>query len=94
MTDRQRVVPRGHDSADPVAARYVAEADRRTEGSLLPDGDRCHAARADDRLPARFQDHDKPDKQYAEAGLDAAGIVDTVLKALRRNSVGIEEVRA
>jgi 1-deoxy-D-xylulose-5-phosphate synthase len=46
------------------------------------------------RLPDRFQEHDKPDKQYAEAGLDAAGIVDTVLKALRRNSVGIEEVRA
>ncbi|HEU5285463.1 MAG TPA: transketolase C-terminal domain-containing protein, partial [Sphingomicrobium sp.] len=46
------------------------------------------------RLPDRFQEHDKPEKQYAEAGLDAAGIVDTVLKALRRNSVGIEEVRA
>jgi 1-deoxy-D-xylulose-5-phosphate synthase len=46
------------------------------------------------RLPDRFQEHDKPDKQHAEAGLDAAGIVDTVLKALRRNSVGIEEVRA
>jgi 1-deoxy-D-xylulose-5-phosphate synthase len=46
------------------------------------------------RLPDRFQEHDKPDRQYAEAGLDAAGIVDTVLKALRRNSVGIEEVRA
>ncbi|MEO6256125.1 MAG: 1-deoxy-D-xylulose-5-phosphate synthase [Sphingomicrobium sp.] len=46
------------------------------------------------RLPDRFQEHDKPDKQYAEAGLDAAAIVDTVLKALRRNSVGIEEVRA
>jgi 1-deoxy-D-xylulose-5-phosphate synthase len=46
------------------------------------------------RLPDRFQEHDKPEKQYAEAGLDAAGIVDTVLKALRRNSVGIEEIRA
>jgi 1-deoxy-D-xylulose-5-phosphate synthase len=46
------------------------------------------------RLPDRFQEHDKPEKQYAEAGLDAQGIVDTVLKALRRNSVGIEEVRA
>ena len=46
------------------------------------------------RLPDRFQEHDKPEKQYAEAGLDAAGIVDTVLKALRRNSVGIEGVRA
>ena len=42
----------------------------------------------------RFQEQDKPEKQYAEAGLDAAGIVDTVLKALRVNSAGIEEVRA
>src|SRR5687768_8425785 len=41
------------------------------------------------RLPDRFQDHDKPEKQYAEAGLDAPHIVDTVLKALRRNSVGV-----
>jgi 1-deoxy-D-xylulose-5-phosphate synthase len=43
------------------------------------------------RLPDRFQDQDKPDKQYDEAGLNAPNIVDTVLKALRRNSVGIEE---
>jgi 1-deoxy-D-xylulose-5-phosphate synthase len=46
------------------------------------------------RLPDRFQDHDKPEKQYDEAGLNAPHIVDTVLRALRRNSVGIEEVRA
>jgi len=46
------------------------------------------------RLPDRFQEHDKPEKQYAEAGLDAAAIVDTVLKALRVNSAGIEEARA
>ncbi|MET0361309.1 MAG: transketolase C-terminal domain-containing protein, partial [Sphingobium sp.] len=43
------------------------------------------------RLPDIFQDQDKPEKQYADAGLDAAGIVDTVLKALRHNSVGVEE---
>jgi hypothetical protein len=43
------------------------------------------------RLPDRFQEHDKPEKQYAEAGLDAAGIVDTVLKALRVKAPGIEE---
>jgi 1-deoxy-D-xylulose-5-phosphate synthase len=43
------------------------------------------------RLPDRFQDQDKPDKQYDEAGLNAPAIVDTVLKALRRNSVGVEE---
>jgi 1-deoxy-D-xylulose-5-phosphate synthase len=46
------------------------------------------------RLPDCFQDHDKPEKQYAEAGLDAAHIVETVLRALRRNSVGIGEIRA
>jgi 1-deoxy-D-xylulose-5-phosphate synthase len=47
------------------------------------------------RLPDVFQEHDKPEKQYADAGLDAAGIVDAVLKALRVNSVGVvEEVRA
>ncbi|CAA9521196.1 MAG: 1-deoxy-D-xylulose 5-phosphate synthase [uncultured Sphingomonas sp.] len=42
------------------------------------------------RLPDRFQDQDKPDKQYDDAGLNAPHIVDTVLKALRRNSVGVE----
>jgi 1-deoxy-D-xylulose-5-phosphate synthase len=41
------------------------------------------------RLPDRFQDHDKPENQYAEAGLDADAMVATVLAALRRNSVGI-----
>ncbi|HKP35071.1 MAG TPA: 1-deoxy-D-xylulose-5-phosphate synthase [Sphingomicrobium sp.] len=46
------------------------------------------------RLPDRFQEHDKPDKQYDEARLNAPHIVETVLKALRRNSVGVEEVRA
>jgi 1-deoxy-D-xylulose-5-phosphate synthase len=43
------------------------------------------------RLPDIFQDQDKPEKQYADAGLDAAAIVDTVLKALRKNSVGVVE---
>jgi 1-deoxy-D-xylulose-5-phosphate synthase len=47
------------------------------------------------RLPDRFQDQDKPEKQYDEAGLNAEHIVDTVLKALRHNSAGvIEEARA
>ena len=46
------------------------------------------------RLPDRFQDQDKPDKQYDEAGLTAPHIVETVLKALRVNSAGVEEVRA
>ncbi len=39
------------------------------------------------RLPDIYQDHDAPAKQYADAGLDAAGIVRTVLDALRHNSV-------
>jgi 1-deoxy-D-xylulose-5-phosphate synthase len=46
------------------------------------------------RLPDLFQDHDKPELQYKEAGLDADAIVETVLKALRVNSVGVVEVRA
>ena len=47
------------------------------------------------RLPDIFQDQDKPEKQYAEAGLDADAIVETVLKALRHNSSGVvEEARA
>ena len=44
------------------------------------------------RLPDRFQEHDKPEKQYDEARLNAPHIVETVLKALRINSAGVEEV--
>ena len=33
-------------------------------------------------LPDIFQDHDKPEAMYAEAGLDADGIVRTALQAL------------
>jgi len=39
------------------------------------------------RLPDIFQDHDKPERQYAEAGLDADGIVASVLTALRHNHI-------
>lgn len=46
------------------------------------------------RLPDLFQDQNSPDKQYDEAGLNAANIVDTVLKALRHNSTGMDEARA
>jgi 1-deoxy-D-xylulose-5-phosphate synthase len=47
------------------------------------------------RLPDMFQDHNKPELQYKEAGLDAEAIVETVLKALRVNSAGVvEEARA
>ncbi|UUX50739.1 1-deoxy-D-xylulose-5-phosphate synthase [Nisaea acidiphila] len=40
-------------------------------------------------LPDRFIDHDAPDRQYHEAGLDAAGIVGTVLAAF-----GVDEASA
>lgn len=43
------------------------------------------------RLPDMFQDQDKPEQQYADAGLDAAGIVDRVLTALRYNDSGLIE---
>jgi 1-deoxy-D-xylulose-5-phosphate synthase len=43
------------------------------------------------RLPDVFQDQDKPEKQYDEAGLNAEHIVETVLKALRHNSAGVVE---
>jgi 1-deoxy-D-xylulose-5-phosphate synthase len=43
------------------------------------------------RLPDLFQDQDKPERQYAEAGLDADAIVETVLKALRINSAGLPD---
>ncbi|MGZ8998656.1 MAG: transketolase C-terminal domain-containing protein, partial [Allosphingosinicella sp.] len=43
------------------------------------------------RLPDIFQDQDKPEKQIADAGLDADAIVATVLKALRHNSAGVVE---
>ncbi len=46
------------------------------------------------RLPDLFQDHDAPDRQYDTAGLNAPHIVETVLKALRHNSAGVEEARA
>jgi 1-deoxy-D-xylulose-5-phosphate synthase len=43
------------------------------------------------RLPDVFQDQDKPEKQYAEAGLDADHIVQTVLRTLRHNSTEVTE---
>ncbi|MFC3713540.1 1-deoxy-D-xylulose-5-phosphate synthase [Sphingoaurantiacus capsulatus] len=46
------------------------------------------------RLPDIFQEHHKPEVQYAEAKLDAAGMVETVLSALRHNSVKVLGARA
>jgi 1-deoxy-D-xylulose-5-phosphate synthase len=37
-------------------------------------------------MPDRFVDHDKPEKQYAAAGLDAAGIVAAVFAAFGREA--------
>ncbi|WND01936.1 1-deoxy-D-xylulose-5-phosphate synthase [Temperatibacter marinus] len=39
------------------------------------------------KLPDEFQEHGKPDEMYADAGLTADGIVETVLKALQRNDL-------
>ncbi|MCZ8186663.1 MAG: 1-deoxy-D-xylulose-5-phosphate synthase [Beijerinckiaceae bacterium] len=39
-------------------------------------------------LPDVYQDHDKPEKMYAEAGLDAKGIVAKVRDALGREGAG------
>jgi 1-deoxy-D-xylulose-5-phosphate synthase len=33
-------------------------------------------------LPDIYQDHDKPERMYAKAGLDAAGIVTKVFETL------------
>ncbi|MDQ3074917.1 MAG: 1-deoxy-D-xylulose-5-phosphate synthase [Pseudomonadota bacterium] len=42
------------------------------------------------RLPDIFQDQENPARQYDEAGLNAPHIVETVLKALRRNDVHVD----
>jgi 1-deoxy-D-xylulose-5-phosphate synthase len=44
-------------------------------------------------LPDRFLDHDKPERMYAKAGLDAAAIVTKVFEALGRDAA-IRKVRA
>ena len=41
------------------------------------------------RLPDNFQDQDKPERQYADARLDADAIIDSVLKMLRWNEGSI-----
>jgi len=41
------------------------------------------------RLPDVYQEQDKPERQYAEAGLDADGMVAAVLAALRHNDLGV-----
>jgi len=45
-------------------------------------------------LPDVFQDHDKPDLMYAQAGLDAVGIARSALGALGIDTAGLGAVRA
>ncbi len=45
-------------------------------------------------LPDIFQDHDRPEKQYEEAGLTAAGIVETALSALGKSASAASPKRA
>jgi 1-deoxy-D-xylulose-5-phosphate synthase len=45
-------------------------------------------------LPDIFQDHDKPDAMYAQAGLDADGIVRSTLRALGIDGAAAGAVRA
>ncbi|WP_137680579.1 1-deoxy-D-xylulose-5-phosphate synthase [Aurantiacibacter suaedae] len=61
-----------------------------SDTGLLDDGLKIRTL----RLPDVFIDHNAPEKQYDEAGLNAPQIVDTVLSALRHNSAGVEEARA
>ncbi|HSI19451.1 MAG TPA: 1-deoxy-D-xylulose-5-phosphate synthase, partial [Sphingomonas sp.] len=54
-----------------------------SDAGLIDDGLKLRTM----RLPDLFQDQDKPELQYAQAGLNAEHIVDSVLKALRYNDV-------
>jgi len=45
------------------------------------------------RLPDTFIDQDAPEKQYDLAGLNAPSIVETVLKALKHNSAGVDAAK-
>ncbi len=56
--------------------------------ALIDDGRFDHGFRFRSlTLPDLFVDHDKPERMYANAGLDARGIVQAVLTALGRNRV-------
>jgi 1-deoxy-D-xylulose-5-phosphate synthase len=44
-------------------------------------------------LPDRYQEQDKPERMYAQAGLDAAGIVRTVFEALGQTAADGQRVR-
>jgi len=44
-------------------------------------------------LPDTYQDHDSPEKMYAEAGLDAQAIVKTALDTLPERKEGRSRLR-
>ncbi len=44
-------------------------------------------------LPDTYQDHDKPEKMYAEAGLDAPSIVKVVTETLPERKDGRSRLR-
>jgi 1-deoxy-D-xylulose-5-phosphate synthase len=45
-------------------------------------------------LPDIYQDQDKPERMYAQAGLDAAGIVAKVFEALGKDEISMAVCRA
>jgi 1-deoxy-D-xylulose-5-phosphate synthase len=45
-------------------------------------------------LPDIFQDHDKPELMYAQAGLDAEGVVRAALSAMGVDALGAKNLRA
>jgi 1-deoxy-D-xylulose-5-phosphate synthase len=45
-------------------------------------------------LPDRYQDHDKPERMYAEAGLDAKSIASTAITALGHTAIPLHAKRA
>jgi 1-deoxy-D-xylulose-5-phosphate synthase len=83
-----------------VCRHHGGRRDRRAWRACADHGERRRADRCGPEASARcacrtcFQDQDKPEKQYAEAGLDADGIVNAVLTALRHNSAGVNEAIA
>ena len=85
MTSHEVIVTIEEGSIGGLGAHVLTMA---SDGGLLDAGLKIRTL----RLPDMFQDHDAPDKQYDAAGLNAGGIVDCVLKALRWNEAGLAEI--
>ena len=102
VDDRRRPALRqaARRGADPQAADHPrgrgddrGSGDRRFRRACADAGqrrgaDRCRPQAPHDAPARRLPGPGKPDKQYDEAGLNAPHIVETVLKALRRNDFG------